>query len=89
MPKTDVPAYLVTMQYDGGRIKSGQETDIFDRFIQTSKPKSDIKSTGLGLAICKEILASHHGEIWAEQTVQGGGCLKFLLPKNKMIEEEK
>jgi signal transduction histidine kinase len=35
---------------------------------------------GVGLAICRRILADHGGDIWAEPGDQGGAKFCFVLP---------
>jgi C4-dicarboxylate-specific signal transduction histidine kinase len=35
---------------------------------------------GLGLAVCRTIVRSHGGEIWAERNPPGGAILRFSLP---------
>ncbi|MFD1292295.1 two-component regulator propeller domain-containing protein [Lutibacter holmesii] len=40
------------------------------------------KGTGMGLALCKEFVDVHKGEIWAESE-EGKGCtISFIIPKN-------
>lgn len=39
---------------------------------------------GIGLSICRTIVAAHGGQIWAENCADGGACFTFTLP----IEEE-
>ncbi|MDE1727219.1 MAG: hypothetical protein KGH89_08175 [Thaumarchaeota archaeon] len=36
--------------------------------------------TGLGLSVCKGIIESHGGKIWAESGVNGGTQIHILLP---------
>ncbi|NOR70328.1 MAG: hypothetical protein GQ532_11665, partial [Methylomarinum sp.] len=54
--------------------------NVFDKFIQSSKTKSNAGGTGLGLSVSKEIIRLHHGEIWAEQRANGGAIFKFIIP---------
>ena len=42
---------------------------VFDKFVQSSKTKSNAGGTGLGLPICKEIVDLHHGKIWVTSPV--------------------
>lgn len=57
---------------------------IFDRFyrIDTERTK-DLMSTGLGLAIAKELIEAHHGRIEVSSVVGEGSCFSILLPKGK------
>lgn len=58
---------------------------IFEKFIQSSRTKSNSGGRGLGLAISKQIVTDHKGEIWAENHPQGGSVFKFVLPVSKEI----
>lgn len=51
---------------------------IFERFLQLGKDKTTTPGIGLGLAICKEIVALHQGRIWAESEGVGKGS-KFIF----------
>jgi signal transduction histidine kinase len=35
---------------------------------------------GLGLAICQQIIAGHHGRLWVESEEGRGSCFTFALP---------
>jgi signal transduction histidine kinase/ActR/RegA family two-component response regulator len=54
---------------------------IFDRFMQLGADKTATPGIGLGLAICKEIVALHEGRIWAESEGIGKGSrFVFTIP---------
>jgi len=55
---------------------------IFDKFhqISTESSKDKPKGTGLGLPICKEVIAHYGGEIWVESEDGKGSTFFFLLP---------
>lgn len=45
-------------------------------------------ATGLGLAICKEIIAGHNGKIWAEPYKKGGSIFRFQIPEQQDIKQD-
>ena len=64
---------------DGIGIPKDQIPLIFVEFQRLQKEKYE--GTGLGLTICKEIVANHGGEIRGEQNEQGGTDIIFTLKK--------
>ncbi|MCK4742836.1 MAG: ATP-binding protein [Sulfuriflexus sp.] len=78
--------YLCIADKGRGIAKENIES-VFDKFIQDDDKETGtgMGSTGLGLAICKEIVTLHGGKIWAEQgTSDGvGGLFCFTIPVNE------
>ncbi|OAS88584.1 ATP-binding sensor histidine kinase [Metabacillus litoralis] len=59
---------------------------IFERnFTKANHPSR--KGHGLGLAICKEIIKHHNGEIWAESEIGKGTTIYIQLPVVRVEEE--
>ncbi len=77
------PAIKVSISDEGAGIPEGETELIFDQFVQSSKTKSGTGGTGLGLAISKEIIALHHGRIWAENNEEKGATISFLIPQQQ------
>ncbi|MCW8131086.1 MAG: sensor histidine kinase KdpD [Planctomycetota bacterium] len=64
----------------GPGIEPGEEGRIFDKFYRAH---SDARrgGVGLGLTICKGIVALHGGRIWVENRVGGGASFRFTIPR--------
>lgn len=71
----------ITVADRGPGIPAAFRERIFQRFAQAD-PGSDRKaSSGLGLAISRQILVEHGGELWFEDRVGGGTCFHADLPQ--------
>jgi PAS domain S-box-containing protein len=67
----------------GSGIPAEDLVKIFDKFYQSrEKANGDIKGTGIGLAIVKEIVELHKGRVWAESEKGKGARFIFTLPIN-------
>ncbi|MEI9431988.1 PAS domain-containing sensor histidine kinase [Mesorhizobium sp. Cs1299R1N3] len=60
---------------DQGRGLSDPER-IFEAFYTTKQ-----EGLGMGLAICRSIIESHGGRLWADNIATGGASITFALPK--------
>ena len=59
----------LTLKDDGGGVPPADLPHLFERFYKAKNASPD--STGLGLAITKEIVAKHHGTVTAENAGEG------------------
>jgi len=58
--------------------------NIFDEFFKVDPSRHDLEASGLGLPICKRIVAKHGGKIWVESPGLGkGSTFYFTLKKSK------
>lgn len=61
----------------GPGIPPGSEEHIFEKFVRGQATGGGV---GLGLTICRTIIAAHGGKIWAENRPDGGAVFHFTLP---------
>jgi PAS domain S-box-containing protein len=54
---------------------------VFEKFVQAKTTAAGAGGTGLGLTICREIVALHRGTILAERTGGCGALLRVVLPR--------
>jgi light-regulated signal transduction histidine kinase (bacteriophytochrome) len=57
----------------------GIEADFAERAFRPFKKLSSKGGAGLGLTICRKIMTTHGGDIWAEPR-SGGAEIRFLIP---------
>ena len=69
----------LTVADDGPGIAPGQEQRIFDKFARGEK-ESAKPGVGLGLAICRAIVAAHGGQIEAGRSAWSGAQFTIWLP---------
>lgn len=70
----------------GPGIPADELDQIFEKFVQSSLSTSASGGSGIGLAICQEIVRAHNGQIWAENNPDGGAAFRFLLPLRQTRE---
>src|SRR6185437_4024872 len=64
----------------GPGLPPGEEEQIFEKFFRGRAAATDGRpGAGLGLAICRAIVAAHGGQIWAENRAGGGATFGFSL----------
>jgi len=71
----------VSIRDHGLGIPADQRDRIFTKFFRVdSSDTRRIGGTGLGLALCREIVEAHNGEIGFESSERGGSTFWFRLP---------
>jgi signal transduction histidine kinase len=66
---------LVAVRDSGGGIDPGQLERVFEPFYTTKT-----SGMGMGLSICRSIIAAHGGRLWAEANGPRGTKFQFTLP---------
>ena len=71
----DGAAVKVAVRDHGPGLTPETEAHLFETFF-TTKPQG----LGLGLSICRTIVESHGGRLWAANNADGGLTMRFTLP---------
>ncbi len=77
----------INIEDNGPGIPKGKLPNIFNRFYRIDNERTkDLMSTGLGLAIAKELVQAHGGSITVASIEKEGTCFTIRLPVNKDLE---
>jgi signal transduction histidine kinase len=68
----------VTVKDSGVGISAGNADRLFNAFFTTKS-----SGMGMGLSICRSIIAAHGGRLWAESNVPHGATFHFTLPSHQ------
>jgi len=68
----------ITVRDHGPGIPDYARDKVFEKFYSLARPHNQKKSTGLGLAFVKEIVALHRGRIALVNVVEGSGAIATL-----------
>lgn len=70
---------------DGPGIPEESRDKLFDMFYTLGKTRSDgRRGLGLGLALCRSIVAAHGGVINVQNAAPHGACFRFTLPRTEV-----
>ena len=82
----DAPYMLFSVKDTGIGIPPEDINKLFQKFFRASNLESmNMKGTGLGLYIVKNIIAQHGGQIWAESQLKRGTAFYFTLPTDAKL----
>jgi signal transduction histidine kinase len=72
---TETNGVEVSVCDNGSGIPPADLERIFEPFVTTKS-----HGTGLGLSVCRTIVAAHGGRLWAENNAGGGATFRFTVP---------
>ena len=78
--------WTVSVADNGIGIASANREEAFDMFRRLNA-RSRYPGTGMGLAMCRRVVESHGGRIWADDTPLGGVAIRVELPTVARSEE--
>ena len=73
---------LVSIKDNGIGMTKAEINNIFDEFYKADVSRHDLKSTGLGMPICKSIIERQGGEIWVESAGENKGTTVYFKLKS-------
>jgi signal transduction histidine kinase len=77
---TNKKYYRIEISDNGIGFHSSNDKKIFEPFVRLH-PRSEYEGNGLGLFICKKIVARHNGIIYAEGNEKEGARFILILPE--------
>jgi DNA-binding response OmpR family regulator/nitrogen-specific signal transduction histidine kinase len=75
-----VPAVQITVRDNGRGMTADERERVFDRFYQGKRHYADAQGTGIGLALTRELVELHGGQIRVESRPGEGSCFTVTLP---------
>ena len=81
--------YTLQFADNGIGVDKDQLRKIFDAMYRTDPARSQVsQGSGLGLAVCKQIVEQNGGSIWARSHTDAGLSIFISLPKRERVADE-
>jgi signal transduction histidine kinase/DNA-binding response OmpR family regulator len=77
----------IDVRDDGPGIPLDEQPHVFERFWRSERLGADA-GAGLGLAICRAVVARHGGRIWLESEPGSGAVFSIYLPRSLFRPED-
>jgi two-component system, OmpR family, sensor histidine kinase KdpD len=71
---------VIAVHNEGAGIPEPEQSKIFNKFYRAPKTSAAIPGTGMGLAIARDIVQAHQGQIWVESSPGQGAEFCISLP---------
>lgn len=76
----DQKRIVVKVRDNGPGIAAAEQERIFRPYYRIEADRDRFEGLGLGLALCKQLIAAHGGRIWVESRRGEGSTFSFSLP---------
>ena len=86
--RSDGESVSVLVEDRGGGITEQEAQRIFAPFYRLERTAEQAGGIGLGLAVCKRLIETQGGRIWAEPRKGGGTTIGFTLPIEREYERQ-
>ena len=73
-------AIVIKIENTGNNFPEDEKEKVFNSFFQGENSKNQQSGVGLGLSICKEIIAMHKGKIWVDNIDLQTVSVNFSIP---------
>ena len=80
------PRVVLSVRSKGVVLAQGDRQRVFERFYRAPGIQHLSAGTGLGLSIARQIVAAHHGSVWAEGEQDYGTTFYVALPYSASVE---
>ena len=80
---------ILAVHNEGPGIPESEQPRIFSKFYRASQTNANVPGTGMGLAIARDIIQAHQGQIWVESSSGHGAefCLSLPLTLEEISEK--
>lgn len=78
-----------SVQDHGIGIPAAVMPDLFQKFYRSHKSSVQVGGTGLGLYLCKAVIAAHEGNIWVRSKEGEGSVFSFTIHPYDQLKHEK
>jgi two-component system sensor histidine kinase KdpD len=80
---------ILAVHNEGPGIPESEQPKIFTKFYRASQTNGSVPGTGMGLAIARDIVQAHQGQIWVESSPGQGAefCLSLPLSLREVRQE--
>jgi two-component system sensor histidine kinase KdpD len=77
---TSAEGLCFTVRDRGIGLDAGERDRLFERFYRGRAARAHSSGTGMGLAICRGLLAAQGGTVWADNADGGGALFSIVIP---------